>query len=264
MLRQALRFVPVLLLGAVGAFAQGNFAHYTYGGGYTSTFTFVNQDTTTAAAASLYFYTPTGGAATVPILINGTATPTTSPYTFSIPANGAITIVLPAPTPDPGEAPGWAQLVVSNYVPVNGQLTFRRHTSGSPDTETVVPLSGVTAACLLPLPVSTPVTIIPFDNTTGQHGTAIALANTSASAQALSLEFDDQAGNVILTDTTKYTAFATLNHDAWLMTASYPATVNKVGTLKITGMVNSADLAVVALWFNTATNTLTTVLPITQ
>jgi len=240
--------------------AQGNLAHFTYGGGYTSTFTFVNQDTTSSAKASLYFYNDDGSLATVPV--DGVSTP--SPYNFTIPVNGSTTFDLP----DPGTAGapwGWAQLIVTDSGPVNGQLTFRRSpTTSAPATETVVPLSGIQSACLLPLPNSSPVTIVPFDNTTGVHGTAIALANTTSSTLTLAFEFDDQAGNVI----SKHAniTFGAMNHTAWLMTASneYPETTNKVGTMKITGMTYNSDLAVVALLFNTASNTLTTVLPIMQ
>ena len=199
-------------------------------------------------------------AATVPV--GGVSTP--SPYNFTIPPNGSSTFVLP--DPGTGSAPwGWAQLVVTDSGPVNGQLTFRRSGSASaPATETVVPLSGVQTACVLPLPNSNPVILIPFDNTTGAHGTAIALANTTTAALTLTFEFDDQAGSVI----SKHAniSFGALNHTAWLMTSSnqYPETTNKVGVLKITGMNASSDVAVVALLFNTASNTLTTVLPILQ
>lgn len=261
MSRSGSRFQLLVLFACTFlARAQGNLAHFTYGGGYTSTFTFVNQDTTTAANASLYFYNDDGSAATVPV--GGVSTP--SPYNFTIPANGSATFVLP--DPGIGNAPwGWAQLVVTDSGPVNGQLTFRRSAGASaPATETVVPLSGTQGACLLPLPNSTPVTVIPFDNTTGVHGTAIALANTTSSTLTLTFEFDDQAGNVISRHAN--ISFGAKNHTAWLMTAAseYPETTNKVGALKITGMPYSSDLAVVALLFNTASNTLTTVLPITQ
>jgi hypothetical protein len=252
--------LSVLFVCANLAFAQGNFAHFTYGGGYTSTFTFVNQDTTAAASASLYFYNDDGSAAT--LQVGGVST--RSPYRFTIPANGSTTVVLP----DPGisNAPwGWAQLVVTDSGPVNGQLTFRRSASAAaPATETVVPLSGVQTACIFPFPDTTPVILIPFDNTSGVHGTAIALANTTSVALALTLEFDDQAGNVISKHAN--VNLGAKNHTAWLMTDSkaYPETTNKAGTLKITGMSYNSDLAVVALLFNTASNTLTTVLPILQ
>jgi hypothetical protein len=220
----------------------------------------VNQDITNPANATIYFYNDDGSAATVPL--DGVSTP--SPHNFTIPANGSTTFVLA----DDGLANspwGWAQLVVTDSGPVNGQLTFRRSASASaPATETVVPLGGIQTACLLPLPGATPVTIIPFDNTTGVHGTAIALANTTSVALKLTFEFDDPAGKPISTHAN--VSLGAKNHTAWLMTASneYPETTNKVGTMRITGMSYSSDLAVVALLFNTASNTLTTVLPITQ
>jgi hypothetical protein len=248
----------ILFAFASLAQAQASFAHFTYGGGYTSTFTFVNADPTGSAGASLYFYNDDGSAATVPV--DGVSV--TSPYNFTIPANGSTTIMLP----DLGTATspwGWAQLVVSDFAPVSGQLTFRRSASATaPATETVVPLTGAQTACVLPLPSSVPVTIIPFDNTTGVHGTAIALANTMSSSLVLNLEFDDQAGNVISKHAN--VMIGAKSHTAWLMTQAdkYPETANKIGTLKITGMTSYSDLAVVALLFNTASNTLTTVLPI--
>lgn len=237
--------------------AQGSLAHFTYGGGYTSTFTFVNPDATAAANASLYLYNDDGSAAIVPV--GGAVTP--SPYTFTIPASGSTTIVLP----DPGTASsawGWAQLVVMDSAPVSGQLTFRRSASASaPATETVVPLSGADTSCLLTLRNSSPVLVIPFDNTNGVHGTAIALANTTSSTLSLTFEFDDQAGNLITKNAN--INLGAKNHTAWLIADSneYPQTANKVGVMKITGMKYSSDLAVVALLFNTASNTLTTILP---
>lgn len=245
-------------MSVCGTFAQGNFAHFTYGGGYTSTFTFVNQDITAAAQANLYFYNDDGTAATVPVA----GTPTASPYSFTIPANGSTAIVVPD-TGISNSLWGWAHLEITNYVPASGQLTFRRSAGGSaPATETVVPLSGGNASYLIPFPVSTPAIIIPFDNTSGQHGTAIALANTADSALSLAFEFDDPSGTVITTATA--VQLPAHGHTAWLMNATneYPQTDNKVGTLKITGMTSSSDLAVVALWFNTSSNTLTTVLPV--
>jgi hypothetical protein len=252
------RYLVLLIVSACVASAQGNFAHFTYGGGYTSTFTFVNEDTTTAAEASLFFYNDDGTAATVPVA----GTPTVSSHNFTIPANGSTTVVLPD-TGVSNELWGWAHLEITNYVPVSGQLTFRRNAgASSPATEAVVPMSGGNAKYLIPFPLSTPALVIPFDNTSGQHGTAIALANTTGSALSLAFEFDDPSGNVIATATS--VQLPAHGHTAWLMTAKneYPQTDNKVGTLKITGMTSSSDLAAVALWFSTSSNTLTTVLPI--
>jgi hypothetical protein len=284
MLRKAVRFLPVLLIGALGAFAQGNFAHWTYGGGYTATFTLVNQDALDPAPASLYLFNDDGSAATVPILINGTAAPTASPYNFTIPANGAISIVVPDPG-TPAAPWGWAQVVTTGVGgPVNGQLNFRRASGGSaPATETVVPLSGTgSSAYCLPIYAPSPVTIIPFDNT-APHGTAIALANTTANALTLNFEFDDQSGNVLSTyanvklpaDANFPALFAqpgmpAMSHTAWDMPSTYKETASKAGTLKITWtssnssvVPQSSDIAIIALFYTSA-NTLTTVLPITQ
>jgi hypothetical protein len=105
--------------------------------------------------------------------------------------------------------------------------------------------------------------LIPFDNTTGVHGTAVAFANATQASMSVPIEFDDQTGTAIVTGTL---TLASLNHTAYLVTANFPTTAGKSGTIRITlpASANMGDLTALALLFNSVSETLTTIIPITQ
>jgi hypothetical protein len=268
MLRQSVRFLPVLMLAlACAAMAQGTFAHIAYGAGYTTTFTFVNSSPSNQTSLNLYFYGDNGSTLTPPI--QGVTNPT-SPYSFTIPAGGAATIVLPDPGNLAATVTGWASLQSLDGIPVKGQGSFKRVYPGFPDYEMAVPLIGAATECIIPFPDMSAMILIPFDNTTGVHLTAFAIANTTSASQTLSIEFDDQSGAKILGDTWTLPAN---NHTSFLSTDTttpspasmphgYAATAGKMGTLKISASIQ--DIGVLALLVNQTSGTLTTVLPISQ
>jgi hypothetical protein len=267
MLRQSIRLLSILLLVCAGAaMAQGTFAHIAYGGGYTTTFTFVNGSPSLQTSLNLYFYGDNGSPLTPPI--QGVTSPA-SPYNFTIPAGGAVTIVLPDPGNLPSTVTGWASLQSLDGTPVAGQGSFKRHVTGSPDYEMVVPLIGAATDCIIPFPDPSASILIPFDNTTGVHTTAFAIANTTSSSQTFAIEFDDQSGNKISSDSWTlaaglHTSFLTTDATPPAVAGSphgYAATAGKMGTLKISASIQ--NIAVLALLVSPA-GVLTSVLPISQ
>jgi hypothetical protein len=262
MLRSTTRLLTLLLAaGLAVASAQGTFGHIAYGAGWQTTFLVVNQDQTTEANVSLSFYSDSGVALAAPAN-SGTASST---YSFSIPPSGSASIVLA----DVGGATtyeGWANLQVTNGVSVSGQAIFRENLGGShPILEAAVPFTGGPPACAVSFWSVEPThyILVPFDNTTGVHVTALAFANTTSAAISAPIEFDDPTGAPIVTGTLN---LAALNHTSFVSTTNYPATAGKSGVLRITlpSSANPGDLSVLALLADSAAGTLTTLIPITQ
>jgi len=259
-LRRCGQVLAVALIAGLGvASAQGTFGHIAFGGGWQTTFILVNEDTTTAASASLAFYSDSG--ANLPLPVNGG--PAVSPYTADIPPGGSVSVVV-GDSGSPNASQGWASLHVTNSVAVNGQAIFRQDLGGGhPVVEAAVPLTGGTPVCILSFWDVEPThyVLVPFDNDT--HLTGIALANTTSSSISAPIVFQDQTGKSIASDTLNLSA---MNHTAYLLTGKYPATAGKTGVIRITlpSGANPGDLVVLALLANPNTGTLTTVLPILQ
>ena len=265
MTRFALRLALAGLLICSGlAFAQGDFAHFTYGAGYQTTFTFINLSTTDPANANLYFYNSDGTSLQAAVQGVGNVTP----YNFTIPPGGSTSVALVGDPAAASSTEGWAQLsVVGGYPTVRGQGSFRRHLPGLPDFEAVVPLSNSAPICFVPPPNPSPVTLIPFDNTVGQYVTALAFSNTGSVTQVLQLEYDDQMNQKIVSKTVTLVPFG---HFAFVTNGagtagpadgSDPSLAGKKGVLRI--QATSQNFAVLGLLFNT-TGPFTAILPITQ
>jgi len=257
--RMAWLFALLVAVGTASAWAQGTFGHLAYGDGWQTTFLVVNEDQGTEANVSLSFYSDSGTPLAVPV--NGGAL--ISVYSFSIPPSGSASIVVP----DVGGTTanqGWASLAVSNTPTVSGQAIFRGNPGGiSQVLEAAVPFTTPAPACLVPYGSAGPThyILVPFDNTTGVHVTALALANTTSSALTVPFEFDDPTGAMITSGTINLGA---MNHTSFVSTTQYPATQGKTGVLRITLTTNIGDLSVLALLANSVTGTLTTLIPITQ
>ncbi len=88
-------------------------------------------------------------------------------------------------------------MATTGDIALGGQGSFLCRIAGRPDFQSVVPLgSPKSSPCLVPFPAAAnSVILIPFDDTMGQFTTSIAIANTTASAQNISIEFDDAANN---------------------------------------------------------------------
>ena len=262
MLRSTARlFTLVLAAGLAVASAQGTFGHIAYGAGWQTTFLVVNQDRTTEANVTLSFYSDLGAALAAPV----NSGPASSTYSFSIPPSGSASILLP----DVGGATtheGWASLQVTNGVSVSGQAIFREDLGGShPILEAAVPFTGGPPACAVSYWSVEPTRyiLVPFDNTTGVHVTALAFANTTSTAISAPIEFDDPTGAPIVKGTLN---LAALNHTSFVSTTNYPATAGKSGILRITlpSSANAGDLQVLGLLADSVAGTLTTLIPITQ
>jgi hypothetical protein len=204
---------------------------------------------------TLSFFGDNGSPLNAPIQGFGNA----SSYPFTIPANGAQNVVLSSS--DFTTTQGWASLSIASGI-VRGQGSFRFLLPGGTISEAVVPLSlSGSGACIISFPIvpgSPPVILIPFDNTTGQYVTALAIANTSNTTLAVPLEFDDQSNNQLVSDTLNLTAN---QHTAFLFPQQYAALAGKKGILRI--KQSSESVSVLGLLAN-ATNAITTILPVTQ
>jgi len=247
------RFVAlsVICAGCVfGQVQQGSFAQIAYGGGWQTTFTLVNPSATSLAFVTLDFYGDNGLPLNVPI--QGAAA--TTSYTFSIVPGGQQSVVLSST--DPAESQGWANINVSGTA--RGQASFRRLLPSKTITEAVVPLStSGFAVCVVPTAAAS-VILLPFDNTTGQYVTSLALANTTTGALPVPFEFVDQSNNVLVADTINLTA---RQHIAIVTPDTYPALAGKRGTLRLHQTTDK--LSVLGLLAN-STNSITTILPFTN
>jgi len=247
------RFVAFSIICAGSAFGQpeqGSFAQIAYGGGWQTTFTLVNPSDTRLAFVTLNFYGDDGSPLNVPVQ----GAPATTSYTFSIVPGGQQSVVLSSSAST--ESQGWASIDVSGAV--RGQASFRWLLPNKTISEAVVPLStsGFTV-CVVPTAAPS-VILVPFDNTTGQYITSLALANTTTGALSSLIEFVDQSDNVLVADTLNLTA---RQHVAVVTPEAYPALAGKKGTLRIH---QTADkLSVLGLLAN-STNSITTIIPFTN
>lgn len=259
---RSFRVLGVALIAGLGlASAQGSFGHIAYGGGWQTTFLLINANTTTTATVNLYFYSDSG--ANLPLPVNGGSA--VSPYSTSIPPGGSVSVAIPNNgSASPSE--GWASLQVTNSVAVSGQAIFRQDLGGSnPILEAAVPLTAGTSACIFSFWQVEPThyVLVPFDNTTNVHLTALAFANTTSASISAPIEFDDPTGAAIVTDTLSLSA---MNHTSYVSTSKYPETAGKTGVIRITlpSGAGPGDLAVLGLLANPVTGTLTTLIPSTQ
>ena len=234
---------------------QGTFAQIAYGGSWQTTFTLLNLSPTDLASITLSFFADSGSPLNAPVQSFGS----TSAYTFTIPAGGAQNVVLSSSSSTTTQ--GWASMSVASGI-VRGQGSFRFVLPGGQISEAVVPLatSGSTA-CIIPFPVvpgATPAILVPFDNTTGQYVTSFAIANTSNAPLAVPIEFDDQSNVQLVTDTLQ---LAINQHMAFVSPQTYQALAGKKGILRI--HESASSVTVLGLLSN-ATNTITTIIPVTQ
>jgi hypothetical protein len=252
--RSIFRLFALSIVIAGGAFGQqGTFAQIAYGGSWQTTFTLLNLSSTDVASVTLSFFGDNGLPLNAPVQDFGNA----SSYTFTIPAGGAQNVVLASSNSTTTQ--GWATMSVASGI-VRGQGSFRFLLPGGQISEAVVPLStsGV-ALCILPFPPSSnPVILVPFDNTTGQYVTSLAIANTSNTPLAVPVEFYDQSNNQLVTDTLH---LAVNQHMAFVTPQSYSALTGKKGILRI--RESTAFVTVLGLLSN-ATNAITTIIPVTQ
>lgn len=226
----------IFLFSIPCCFAQGALAHIATGGGWQTTITVLNL-AATAGSAQITFISDSGTLLTV----SPVGQPPNYVYTLPVPASGSVSLVLP----DSGAAVvGWANIVSLNGNPLRGQGTFT-HTQGGNTWEAAVPLTpsaGSNSACIIPLPSSTTGTqVLPFDGTANANA-GIAIANITAAAQAIPIEFDDENDAVIATDTLNLGA---QNHTSFLLQDHYPALAGHKGMMRL--KASSAAIAVLGI-----------------
>jgi hypothetical protein len=247
------RFIVLSIVCAACAFGQpASFAQIAYGGSWQTTFTLLNESDTLLAHVTLSFIGDDGMPLNAPVQGVGT----TSSYTFTIVPGGLQSVVLASS--DPTTSQGWASMDVGGSGIVRGQASFRLLLPTKMISEAVVPLStSGSALCIVPSPAPS-VILLPFDNTTGQYVTSIALANTTQGLLSVPIEFDDQSDNLLVADTLSLTA---MQHVAVVTPQAYPALAGKKGVLRI--HQSPLYVSLVGLLSN-ATNSITTIIPITN
>jgi hypothetical protein len=247
------RFIALSIVCAACAFGQqGSFAQIAYGGSWQTTFTLLNESDTFVAFVTLNFFGDNGLPLNVPIQGAGTATS----YTLSIVPGGLQSVVLSSS--DPSSSQGWASIDAGPSGTVRGQATFQLLLPNKMVSEAVIPLStSGSAMCVVPSPAPDLI-VLPFDNTTGQYVTSVALANTTQGALFVPIEFVDQSNNLIVADTLSLTP---LQHVAVVLPQAYPALAGQKGTLRI--HQSTLKVTVLGLLSN-ATNSITTILPFTN
>jgi len=251
--RSIQRFFALSIVCAGCAFGQsGSFAQIAYGGSWQTTYTLLNESDKLLAHVTLSFFGDNGQPLSVPIQGAGT----TSSYSFAIVPGGLQSVVLSSS--DPTETQGWASMDVGGSGIVRGQASFRFLLPRKIISEAVVPFStSGSAVCVVPSPAPS-VILIPFDNTTGQYVTSVALVNTTLGFLSVPIEFDDQSNNLLVADTLSLTA---MQHVAVVTPQAYPALAGKKGILRI--HQSPLFVSVVGLLSNN-TNAITTILPITN
>jgi len=247
------RFAALSIVCAGCAFGQsGSFAQIAFGGSWQTTFTLLNESDTLLAHVTLFFFGDNGLPLNAPVLGAGTV----SNYTFTIAPGGLQSVVLVSS--DPTTSQGWASLDVGGSGIVRGQASFRFLLPNKTISEAVVPIStSGSAVCVVPSPAPS-VILVPFDNTTGQYVTSLALANTTQGLLTVPIEFDDQSGNLLVADTLSLTP---MQHVAVVTPQAYPALAGKRGVLRI--HQSPLFVSLVGLLSNN-TNAITTIIPITN
>ena len=251
------RFAALSIMCAGCVFGQqGSFAQIAYGGSWQTTLTLINESDTLLANVTLSFFGDDGLPLNAPVLGFGD----TSAYTFTILPGGLQSVVLFSS--DPTTSQGWASMNVPSGIPVRGLGSFRFLLPNKTISEAVVPLSITdSAVCIVPspsVPGSPSVILVPFDNTTGQYVTSLALANTTQGFLSVPIEFDDESNHPLVTDTL---SLAAMQHVAVVTPQAYPALAGKKGVLRI--HQSTAFVTVLGLLSNN-TNAITTIIPISN
>jgi hypothetical protein len=212
--------------------------HLADGDGWTTTITLVNLDSTDAPF-QLSFLDNNGHALTIPFLETGDE----SILSGTIPFRGTVTLHTTG-TSDPLKE-GWA-FVSSNQL-IGGMAVFSFHRPGVLDFESVVPFTSY-----LDLQQ-----VLAFDHRDG-FLTGLAMANFLASPITVRMQFVDENGVALFSDTVNLPAGG---HTSFLLSDRYPQLEDKRGTIQFSeqsGLVEG--LTVMGLRF-TPDGPFTTIFP---
>ena len=208
----ALTTLPALANVVAG---KGTLAHVTYNGGWQTIITLVNVGTA-AAQTTLSFFDDNGNPMAVPLTYPQTGATTSSASIKRTLAPGESLIMETQGRDALASVSGSA--VLTSTGAVGGSAIFRLNSSGQ---EGVVPLETRNATTYA----------FGFDNTNGRV-TGMALANNTSNAANLAITLRDDRGATIATDSISLKANG---HTQAVLTASYPASAGKRGTVEIAG-----------------------------
>lgn len=218
---QSITSVPVFNLTSANAFAgfvdAGIAPQIASGGGWSTTFTLLNTDASTAKA-HLDFYDDQG--APLPLTLTqyvAGATVTTASADVTLQPGTMTSIVASG-----GQArSGWAHLLAEGNV---GAYALLAYSNGTGTTEAIAPISISTANAYM----------LPFDNTNG-YVTGVGLANNSAQTASVLATLRDPTGQTVSTGTILLPAWG---HVSFEVNGRYPATANATGTLELSSPVS--------------------------
>ncbi|MCX6594263.1 MAG: hypothetical protein NTZ56_22340 [Acidobacteria bacterium] len=224
--------VEQLGVSAVPLSAAGTLGQVASGGGWRTTFTFLNTGTA-SAVLRLSFVSDPGTELTLPLSFpqTGTGPILASTLERTLAPGGLLVIDCEGPITQDTQQ-GWAQLVTSSSA-VTGFAVFRQR-NGSADQEAVVPLETRAGSNGF---------VLAFDNTDGVQ-TGIAIANISTGG-ALPIIIRDEGGAELLSTTL---ALGNRAHTAFVLSSLYPITKQKRGTIELRPAANG-QLSVLGLRF---------------
>jgi hypothetical protein len=194
---------------------KGSLAHVTYNGGWQTIITLVNVGTT-STQPTLSFFDESGNPMEVPLTYPQTGTTSSTASVKRTLAPGE-SLIMETQGRD-GLASTSGSAVLTSTGAVGGSAIFHLNSSGQ---EGVVPLETRNANTY----------VFGFDNTKGRV-TGMALANDTGQAANLAITIRDDTGATIATDSIP---LAANGHTQAVLTASYPASRGKRGTVEIAG-----------------------------
>jgi hypothetical protein len=202
---------------SAGSMAQIASAGLSAIGNWTTTFTIVNNGTTTTQV-HMNFFDDNGNALPLPQIF-----PQTSPSSVGTSASfdrtlspGQVLIVQTTGPTSQAVQTGWAQLLYNGNV--GAYAVFGQSTNNASVQEAVVPLETRTPGSF----------VIPFD-TTGGYATGVALANVSTSAANVTLLIRDDNGNLLQSTSV---ALAAQGHTSFDLVSRFGVTAQRRGTLE--------------------------------
>jgi hypothetical protein len=224
---------------------------------WTTEFLFTNLGTA-QATVTFRWYGDSGAPLPVPVIGSGRATT----HTFQVAPNATVNFLLDN-TQD-ALTGGWAAVDITGSV--SGQAVYHYDVTGQPEYSAAAPLvrNGPSASLILlggGVPVSTvpaPVSLaLPFNNV--NNITGVSFANITSVAQTLTLNFLDNTGNLLMSQTIPLGPGA---HTAYA--ASDPRVANTKGTVTVSG--DGSPYSAIAFVMGTGPNngTIATLLPIVQ
>ncbi len=230
-----------------GPIFAGSMPHLAAEGGWTTTFTMVNEGSN-PAPTEIDFFNDSGGSLGLPLTFPQLppASPQNEPgVQQTIPANASLIVSASGPADVP-YLEGSAQLLAGGGTSVGGFAIFHYDPT---QQEAVVPLETRTAPSFL----------LPFDNTNGVQ-TGVALNNISFASPNVPVTIRDDTGQQIYSG-----VLPTLNsygHTSFVLSTEFPVTAGIRGTIEFDtpgfGTSNSAQIAALGIRY-TPPGTLTSI-----